>query len=153
MDIKEYTKPDKLERYSFLWSEVRLFIASIALFLGGVPPVLKIFSSSSGLYGLVSSLLTISWIISGLASAYLLYRWYSGQRRLFGEKKPLDTTAFFVMVITGFNLGFAGLVGTNIGMSITSNYIIFVITGLLYLGSAMHLFSRWKASGQKIFSS
>ena len=113
MDIKEHLKPDKLERYSFLWSEVRLLIASIALFLGGVPPVFKIISSSSGLFSLVGSLLTLSWIISGVAAAYLLYRWYSGKMMLFGGKKPLDTTAFFVMIVTGFNLGFAGLAASR----------------------------------------
>src|SRR3989344_2566175 len=33
---------NNLERYSFLWSEVRLIIAALALFLGGVSPLLKL---------------------------------------------------------------------------------------------------------------
>ncbi len=151
MDIKEYTKPDSLEKYSFFWSEVRLVIAAIALFLGGIPPVLKILSSSSGLYSLVGSLLTLAWIISGVASAYLLYRWYIGGRMLFGGKDKKDMAAFLVASVSGLNLGLAGLLGSNIGMSISSSTFIFVLVGLLYLASAFYLWRRWNASGKRIF--
>lgn len=149
MNLEEHTRPDRLERYSFLWSEVRLLIAAVALFIGGVPPVLK-FLPIPALYGLVGSLLTLAWIISGIASAYLLWRWYK-TRTLFGGKETLDTVAFFVMVVSGFNLGITGLLGTNIGMSISSNYVAFIIVGLLYLAAAYHLFRRFKAFGQRVF--
>lgn len=150
MDLNQHTKPDQLERYSFLWSQTRLIIAAIALFLGGVPPVLK-FNPIPGLYGIVSSLLTLAWIISGVAAAYLLYRWYSNNQMIFKGRVQSDTIAFFVSVISGFNLGITGLSGNNIGMSISSNYILFVITGVIYLAAAWHLQQRWNASGQKIF--
>jgi len=150
MDIKEHTTPEKLERYSFLWSEARLVIAAVALFLGGIPPVIA-FNPIPALYGLVSSLLTLAWIISGVVSCYLFYRWNENGKMLFGAKEGLDTATFFVNIVSGFNLGLAGLIGRNIGMSISSNYLVFVAVGLLYLASFAHLYRRWHARGQKVF--
>lgn len=149
MDLKEHTKPENLEKYSFLWSELRLLIAAIALFLGGYPPVLEFTPYS--LYSPVSSLLTVCWIISGLASAYLIYQWHRGGKTVFGGKDQKDVIAFFIMIVTGFNLGFAGLFGTNIGMQISSNQLVFYIVGALYILTAAYLFNRWKASGKKVF--
>ena len=156
MDIKKCSEPYQLERYSFLWSQARLIIAAVALFIGGIPPVLA-FNPIPAFYGVLRALLVVAWIISGTASGYMLYRWNSlygwnsGQRTLFGGKAPLDTAAFFVSVVSGLNLGIAGLLGTNIGMSISSNRFIFAITALLYLASAVYLFRRWNAAGQKVF--
>ncbi|TSC87150.1 MAG: hypothetical protein G01um10148_255 [Parcubacteria group bacterium Gr01-1014_8] len=149
MDIKEHTQPAKLERYSFLWSEVRLVIAAVALLLGGIPPALYLLPIPA-LYGLIIVLLKLAWIVSGAASAYLLYRWYIGGRKVFGGNDMKDNVAFFVSVISGINLGIVGLLGTNIGMSITSNYIVFVIVALLYLAAAYQLYTRWKSHGEKI---
>lgn len=151
MDITEHTHPDKLEKYSFLWSELRLLIAAVALFIGGVPPILFLIRVPF-LYGIIGTLLTLCWIVSGLASGYLLYRWFTGGKRVFGTNDWKDTTAFFVSVISGFNLGIAGLSGSNIGMAISSNSILFIIVGMLYLVSAWYLFKRWKESGKKLFS-
>jgi hypothetical protein len=135
-----------LERLSFLWSEARLVIAAAALFLGGVPPVLKILPGVP----LVGSLLTLAWLISGIASLYLLYRWYTGGQTLFGGKETKDMVAFFVMTISGLNLGIAAL-WQNIGMSISSNYIIFLAVGILYLLAALHLYRRWVAHDESLF--
>lgn len=146
MNIQEHITPEKLEKYSFLWSEVRLVIAAVALFLGGVPPVLLIFSS----IGLVTTLLNLSWIISGLAAAYLLYRWWQ-VRTVFGGKERRDLIAFFVMVVSGLNLGVAGIISQNIGMNISSSKIVFIAVGILYLAAAYYLYKRWGANGQKIF--
>lgn len=142
--------PNQLERYSFLWSEARLVIAAIALFIGGVP-VLRVLLPIPALFDLVGLVLTLTWIISGAASAYLLYRWISAKQILFGRKVTLDTVAFFVSVVSGINLGLAGLMGRNIGMSILSSYFIFVVTALIYLASAVYLYRRWNASGKKVF--
>lgn len=150
MDFEKYSQAQKLEKYSFLWSEARLLIAALALFMGGVPPVLVLLPAPS-LYGLVSSLLNLAWIISGLASAYLLYRWYSGKNLLFGGKEGLDTATFLVSIVSGINLGLAGLFRRNIGMSISSNRLIFVIVGLIYIASSLYLFKRWNGYGKKIF--
>lgn len=139
---------NQLERYSFLWSEARLVIAAVALFIGGVPPLQAYGHLPSGL---TSSLLTIAWLISGLASGYLFYRWYTGNKMLFGRKENLDTAAFFVSVISGINLGVVGLLRTNIGMSISSNQMIFNLVGLLYIVSAGYLYKRWLSHGQRIF--
>ena len=143
MDLNEYKKPEVLEKYAFFWSEARLLIAALALFIGGTPPVYYLtFPLISGLVGM---LLTASWIISGLVSGYLSYRWWTGGQMVFGGKAPRDTAAFFVNIVSGLNLGFTGLSGTNIGMSISSNYILFIIVGVLYLASAYHLYARWTA--------
>lgn len=150
MNIELSLTPRRLERNSFLWSEARLAIAALALFLGGQPPVLYVFRIPA-LYGLISSLLTISWIISGVASVYLLVRWYGGGQKLFGAKKPRDTVAFFVSVVSGINLGLTGLLGSNIGMSIASGTLVFWVTGAVYLVSALYLYRRWKASEEHLF--
>ena len=150
MDIATHTKPHQLERYSFLWSEARLVIAALALFLGGVPPLTLV--APSFLYGFVSTLLTLSWLISGVASAYLLYRWLKAKKMLFGAKATRDTVAFLVSVVSGFNLGLTGLFDTNIGMSISSNKLLLIVVGLIYLAAAYHLHKRVKAHGGKLFA-
>lgn len=148
MDFKQHSQPERLERYSFLWSEIRLVLAAIALFLGGVPPLYALVPAPSGL---ISSLLTLCWIISGLAAVYLLYRWFQNKQLLFGRKESRDTAAFMVLVISGINLGLAGIIRQNIGMNITSAQFIFVIVGIIYLAVAAYLYRRWKESGQKLF--
>ncbi|MFM2357959.1 MAG: hypothetical protein RJA61_696 [Candidatus Parcubacteria bacterium] len=146
MNIGEHLKRDRLIAYSFLWSEARLVIAAGALFLNGVPPISLIF----GLYGFMGTLLTFAWIISGVASGYLLYQWHKEGGQLFGKKELSDRVYFFVLIVSGFNLGFAGLFKTNIGMSISSNYVLFLIVGLLYIFSAYYLFTQWKKNNKKI---
>lgn len=148
MSLQHHTHPDNLERYAFLWSEVRLLIAAIALLIGGVPPILYFFPFG---FGLITLLLKLSWIISGVASVYLLYRWFTGSQKLFGHKDTKDTVAFIIMTLSGINLGLVGLIGQNIGMSIASSYAVFVITAVIYLASAYHLYTRWNKSGQKLF--
>ncbi len=152
MDAYEFSKTRTLERYSFLWSEARLVIAAIALFLGGVP-VLRVILPIPGLYGFVGLILTLSWIISGVVSGYLLYRWMKSNKTLFGGKNQRDAVAFFVNIISGFNLGITGLFGRNIGMTISSNRVIFGAVAILYLLVAVYLFRRWKESGRRIFFS
>jgi hypothetical protein len=137
----------QLDRYAFLWTEARLVIGAIALFIGGVPPALRFF----GWFPLISVLLTLCWIVSGVVSAYLLYRWYEHGWHLFGKRDQKDTAAFAVNILTGFNLGVAGLLGTNIGMTISSGYAAFVITGAVYLVTAVYLWRRWSSHGEKLF--
>ncbi len=143
-----------LLKYSFLWTIARLLIAAIALFIGGTPPVYMLFSSV-GLGGLplLQTGLTLSWILSGVTSAYLLYMWHEHKMKLFGKNDAIDMGAFLIATISGINLGVAGLVGTNIGMSIVdSNYVAFLIMGILYLASAYHLYTKWDKHHQKLFS-
>ena len=149
--IQNHTTPDKLEEYSFLWSEVRLVVASVALFIGGVPPVIA-FNPIPSMYPLIQSSLTLCWIISGVAVAYLLYRWNKSGKTLFGERRPYDMYAFFAMIVTGLNLGITGLFGRNFGMSIFSGRTIFVIAGAVYLVTAYYLHKRWIESGKRMFS-
>jgi len=150
MDFNEHSKPDNLEKYSFLWSEARLIIAAAALFLGGVPPIFLL-ATGPAVLGIASLLLKLSWIISGFAAGYLAYRWYESGQMLFGKKDTKDTAAFLVSVVSGFNLGITGLIGKNIGMSISSNHLVFDLVALLYLASAVYLFWRWNAAGKRLF--
>ena len=149
MNLQEHTRPDKLEYYSFIWSEARLVIAALALVIGGVPPLLA-FNPLPSLASTFGSLLTVAWIISGLASLYLLYRWNAGGKKVFGGTQQQDTIAFFIMIITGLNLGITGLLRVNIGMSISSNSVIFIITGIVYLVTAVYLYRRWTSAGKKL---
>ncbi len=150
MDIQEHMHPDRLEKYSFMWSEARLLIAAVALCIGGVP-VLRAILPIPALYGLVGLVLTLAWLISGAASLYLLYRWHQNKWMVFGGKMQLDMIAFGINVVTGINLGLAGLLGRNIGMSLFPVYIIFVLAGVAYLATAYHLWKQWKAHGMKVF--
>ena len=140
----------QLDRYSFWWSELRLLIAALALFLGGVPPLLYLFRSSPSMWGTLSTLLTLAWLVSGAASVYMLYRW-SKNKLLFGHKDTQDTAAFFVSVVSGINLGLAGLLKRNIGMSISSSKAIFIIVGIIYIWAAYRLYTRYQSHGEKIF--
>jgi uncharacterized membrane protein YuzA (DUF378 family) len=149
-DFKKHTHPDNLERYSFLWSEVRLLVAALALFLGGIPPIYLILRIPP-LYGLITLLLTLCWLISGAAAIYLVYRWNQNKQLVFGRKDTKDTTAFFVSVISGINLGLAGLLRANIGMTITRSRVVFDLVGLLYIVCCVHLYNKWMSHGKKLF--
>ena len=149
MEAKEYTHPDQLERYSFLWSEARLVIAAISLLAGATPVALRILPYA--LYSTTTSFLVLAWIVSGATSAYLLYRWNANGKILFGKKDALDMIAFLASAISGINLGLTGLIRQNIGMSIFSNSILFSLAGLIYLAAAIHLYMKWSANGQRIF--
>lgn len=146
MEIKVHTSPSNLERYSFLWTEVRLVVAAVSLIIGGYPVALRVIPIP-----ITGSLLVICWIISGVASAYLGYRWITGGQKVFGGSHTKDTIAFGVAVVSGINLGIVGLLGQNIGMSIFPNKMIFMLTGLVYLASAYWLYTKWKSHGEKVF--
>lgn len=148
MDIKTLTQPNTLERYAFLWSEARLLIAALALFLGGVPPALYFLPS---MYGVILPLLNLAWIISGVAAAYLLYRWNAVGKKVFGTYDRKETVSFFVLVISGLNLGLAGLIGRNIGMTLSNSHTVFMLAGVVYLLTAIFLWKRWKERGERLF--
>jgi hypothetical protein len=150
MSYQKHLQPHNLERYAFLYSEARLIIAAVALFIGGIPPILY-FLPIMPLYGLIVLGLKLAWIISGTASVYLVYRWYVGGQKLFGKKDTKDTVAFFVSIISGINLGIVGLLGVNIGMTMVSSYGIFMLAGLVYLAAAAYLYQRWSSHGRRIF--
>ncbi|MDP1689127.1 MAG: hypothetical protein Q8L47_03280 [bacterium] len=146
-------EPKELEKYSFLWSEIRLIIAAIALFLGGIPPIYKIMPYDA-FGGLVGILLKLCWIISGATALYLLYKWNKSGQKLFNEKDPKDLITFIVLIVSGVNLGIAGLLGNNIGMSMIpydSRSLIFIIVGAIYLFAAYNLFIKWQKNSNKLF--
>ena len=151
MTMEHHTHPDQLERYSFWWSELRLVIAALALFLGGVPPLYYVLRGSFAAYNLAHTLLVIAWLVSGVASVYMLYRWNAAKQSVFGGNDTKDVTAFFISVVSGINLGLAGLLGRNPGMSIVANRSIFVLVGLIYLVTAYYLYDRWNKSAKKMF--
>jgi hypothetical protein len=149
MTTQEFMKPENLEKYSFLWSEARLIIAAIALLAGGVPAVFLL-PIPYALMGLAGSLLTLAWLVSGAASAYLGWRWYTGGQKVFGGKDTRDTIMFLVSVVSGINLGLVPFV-SNIGMSIASGKGVFIATALLYVVAAFHLWTHWNKNGKKVF--
>jgi len=148
--MRTLTHPDALEKYSFVWTEVRLIIAAVSLVIGGFPVVYALLPIPI-FFGLIRGLLALAWVVSGAASIYLLYRWNKNGQRLFGKKDALDLTAFFIAMISGINLGLTGLIGLNIGMAISSNRIVFAIVGLAYIASAAYLYRRWSESGERMF--
>ena len=137
------------ERYGFLWSEVRLVIAAVALLIGGVPPIYLIAPPS--LLGIARLGLVICWIISGLIALYLMYQWHLAGHKLFGKKDTKDAVAFVVMGVSGINLGLAGILSKNFGMSIMSGRLVFLLTAAVYIYVAYHLYTRWKAHGERLF--
>ncbi len=142
-------KSRDLEKWSFWWSEVRLVVAAIALLIGGVPPVYLLAPPS--LFGITRLGLVICWIISGIASGYLLYRWYDGGQKLFGKKDPKDTVSFLILAISGLNLGFAGVFGRNLGMTIASGRLVFAVVAIIYLLAAWQLWNHAQKHGGKLF--
>jgi hypothetical protein len=148
MDLKS---TNDLERYSFLWSEFRLIMTVLAFLLGGVP-VLSVVLPFPALFGLVSVVLRLAWLFSGVVSVYLLYRWHINQMRVFGGQSALDLAAFFICVVPGINLGLVSIIGRNIGLSLISSPIFFRVMAIVYLVVAIYLYARWNASGKKIFS-
>lgn len=142
--------PDRLERYAFLWSELRLLFAAVALLIGG-KPVLLALPLPFGLFGFMWNILHFTWIISGIAVGYLCYRWLQCGKRLFGKQEKIDRNAFLFLVVTGINLGLTGLFGTNIGMSLVTSKAIYFLAGVVYLLVAAYLWKRWKEMGQIMF--
>ncbi len=140
-----------IDLWSFYWTEARLVVAAIALGLGGVPPVYYLFTSVPALLGIIALGLKLAWIISGIVSVYLLYRWVKNSYILFGRSDNFEVGAFLVVVVSGLNLGVAGLLGINIGMSLAGSYLIFLITAAIYTISAVYLWVRWTAYGRKLF--
>ncbi len=157
MDINEHTTPEKLERYAFLWSEARLVLSAVTLLLGALsgyamPLAVKLPGSSS-----LGSLSTLFWIISGLASLYLLYVWYKSGRKVFGGDDKRDMAAFFISIVFGLNLGLTGVTSNNIVLSILYGFpqalvvLAYIVGAAVYLWAAWHLWNQWKKHGEKLF--
>ena len=70
---------------------------------------------------------------------------------MFGGKNSLNTTVFFVMVISGLNLGITGITGSNIAFSIFSSSLFLMPGAVIFLVTAVFLAVRWNASGKKLF--
>lgn len=147
MNMKHHLHPDNLEKYSFMWSEVRLLLAAVALLMGGVPAIFLILPGSP----MTAFFLKLCWLITGAATIYLAYRWHMAKHTLFGKKESMDTFAYAVLLVSGLNLGWTGVTGNNVGMSIWSGRFIFLVVGILYLWTAYHLWNRWSKSGRRLF--
>lgn len=139
-----------LDRYAFYWSEARLVVSALALFMGGVPPVLML-NPFPALGGVLGNLLTLAWVISGVVSLYLLYRWLKNNKKLYGRVNVRDRVAFCITAVTGLNLGFAGIATVNIGMMYFSGAVTFTLTGLLYLVVALYQWQTWRKAGENLF--
>lgn len=150
MNIHEHTTPEMLVRYAFLWSLARLVIAAFSLFFGATPIIYHVM----GFGNMAMSLLPLFWLISGVASIYLLYRWYKAGMTVFGGKDAKDMVFFLIMVVTGLNLGYAAI-GTNLGMGMVWDVpvaaLIFKATALLYLAVAYMMWKGWTDHNESLF--
>jgi len=141
--------PDTLATAAFLWSEARLVIAAVALVVGG-PPAL-VFFSIAPIYGLLVLLVKLSWIISGAASLYLAYRWFTAKGYVFDRTTRKDGAMLLVAIVSGINLGLTGILQVNPGLSLFTGYIFSLIGAVLYVYAAYHLYQRWEECGRKLF--
>lgn len=152
MNIDKHTTPEKLERYALLWSLARMVIAALSLFFGAMPVAFRLAGPSN----FIASLMPLFWLVSGAAAIYLTYLWNKNNRMLFGGTDSKDTVAFFVMVISGINLGYAAI-GSNIGIGMAYDLgltgILLKLTAIIYVVVAYYLWSRWKESGEQLFGS
>jgi len=88
---------------------------------------------------------------------YLLYSWNKAGRKVFGGTDKKDVIAFFVLIVSGLNLGLVPLLNSNIGMGIFrgsesgSLPIFFLIGGVIYIIALIYLFGRWKGNGERLF--
>lgn len=140
--------PDNLIRYAFYWSLARMGIAVLSLFFGATPFLGKFVGYN---------LMMLAWLVSGVASVYLGYRWYTGGKTVFGGKNQKDTIAFLIMVVTGINLGYTAI-DTNVGMNFTYSLvgsmnlddIVYKATAVLYALVAYYLYKRFKENGERV---
>jgi len=152
MNVQEIIKNKSLLEWVFAWNQLRLVIAGATLVLAKQSPILM-YLYIPLITPLAASLMSLAWIISGLAGAYLIYAWNKAGRTIFGGNERKDVIAFWIATITGVHLGIAGLVGLNIGFSVTPMAIstpIMIAAGLAYFWSAYHLHSRGGA--KKLFA-
>jgi len=147
MDITNHMTSSNLERYSFYWLLALLVSSAAALFLGARPPITLITGYSSAIW----SLLNVAWIISGVTSVYLTYQWIQHEKILFGAKESKDVAAFGFMMLSGFNIGILGILGTNIYFEIFMGTIVFVITGIISVAVAAYLYKRWQENDKSLF--
>ena len=151
MSLDKHTTPDSLEQYSFIWILLMLVLTAISLLVEATPIVNTIFESSSVLYGPISALLNLSWIISGFVSLYLMYRWNTGGKTLFGGKDKKDLYAFLITIVTGLNIGFMGLFDKNILMDLFYSSALYSIAGIIYLIVVFQLYTSWNKNNKKVF--
>ena len=140
---------DALGNAAFLWSEARLIIAAVALVVGS-PPLLLFFPIAP-IYGLLVLSVKLSWIVSGAASLYLLYRWSGAKWYVFGKAGRNDVIAFIIMIVSGMNLGVTGIIQVNPGLTFFSGYMFSLIAAVAYVWAAYRLYLAWDASGRRVF--
>lgn len=146
---KEHGTPEKLEYYAFMWSMARMLIAALSLVLGG--PVVYEILGYQNMFSTVGALYDLACVISGVAAAYLLYLWFQNGNRVFGASDQKDTIAFFVMVVSGFNLGLVGLGAENPGLSIFSAQVFWYLGAAIHLAATYYLYTRWVSNGKRLF--
>ena len=117
MDPKEHTTPAMLQRYAFLWMMACLALTALSLFFGATPIAFMILGSSA------YSLLNLSWLISGIASAYLGYIWFKGDKTVFGTSDQKTKILFLIMVVTGLNIGLVAFLNQNILMNLVWGHV------------------------------
>lgn len=144
----QQTAAERIEYYAFMWSMARMALAAIALLLGGMPLAVYVSQliDASFAYEIVRPLLSLSWILSGLAALYLLYRWSLNEYRIFNSTDRNKRIAIIVLIVSGINLSLTPILSKNIGISIAFGAPFYQL--ILYAGAAVYLwvlFSLWTA--------
>lgn len=145
IDWETHLKPGNLERCAFYWLWGLLLVSALALLVGVNQPHPKFFRP---LYWPMQEL---AWLLSGIAAVYLVYRWQQADRQLFPDGKihfvNKDKLAFWLMILTGLNVGLTSVIGHNIFLSLFWDRLIHGVVMIACLAAAYHLHLRYHAVG------
>lgn len=144
--MNDYLDSVRLDRLAIWWSLMRMVLVASILLFGYVPLL--------GGLSFMAPFVPWLWMVSGLVSIYLAYRWFVSDMKLLNETDILATAAFWLMIISGLNLGLASF-GDNFGMAIVADVpmsdLILKAVGVAYLLSVGFLYRKWSQSGLLFF--
>lgn len=96
---------DKLESYALVWLLGGVYLSAVALVVGVHTPTNLIYTYlHHTIFNIAYALHTPIVLVSGLAAAFLLYRWHIIRWRVFGEGNLIDRAAVIVLLVFGFDL-------------------------------------------------
>lgn len=144
--MNDYLDSVRLDRLAIWWSLVRMVLVASVLLFGAVPLL--------GQLVFLSPFVPWLWVVSGLFSVYLGYRWFVSDMKLVSHNDLLSTLSFLLVILSGLNLGLASF-SQNFGMFLVEDVLMsdFIVkaVGVLYLLVAGYLYRQWSESGYLSF--